>query len=231
MLELKDVHAYYGQSHVLQGISLRVQSGEVVGLLGRNGAGKTTTLKSIMGLVTIREGERTLAGQGLSRWPAYRVPYAGISYIPQGQRVFPELSVRENLSLGLLRGRFDEAAWRQVTRAFPVLTERLEQPAGTLSGGEQQMLAIARALLAQPQYLLMDEPTEGLMPSLVAVVEAQIHAMREQGLGMLLAEQNVDTALRVCDRFYILEKGRISAQGLAREASPEQLQKFLGVLL
>ncbi|MBI1742329.1 ABC transporter ATP-binding protein [Candidatus Acetothermia bacterium] len=229
MLRLENVHAYYGQSHVLQGISLQVQPGEIVGLLGRNGMGKTTTLKSVMGLVQIRAGRIQLNELTISRRPAHRIARLGIGYIPQGQRVFSELTVLENLQLGLSRGRLNGALLDKVTRPFPVLKERLTQAAGTLSGGEQQMLAIARAMLAQPKYLLMDEPTEGLMPSMVQALEDQINVMKSEGLGILIAEQNADTALRVCDRFYILEKGSVRAESLTHETSLEQLQKYLGI--
>ena len=229
MLTLKNVQAYYGLSHILQGISLEVRPGEVVGLLGRNGMGKTTTLKSIMGLVHVRSGQIELLGHSLRELAAHRISRLGLSFIPQGQRVFPELTVLENLRLGLARGSLDRKTLDRATHPFPLLKERFHQEAGTLSGGEQQMLAIARALLANPKYLLMDEPTEGLMPSLVQALEEQISAMRAEGIGILLAEQNADTALRVCDRFYILQKGRVRAEGRARETSLEQFQQYLGV--
>jgi branched-chain amino acid transport system ATP-binding protein len=228
MLELAEIHTYYGQSHVLQGVSLHVKRGEIVGLLGRNGMGKTTTLKSIMGLVPVRSGEIRLDSLSIERRAAHRIPELGLHYIPQGQRVFAEFSVLENLQIGS-RKKIDGAILERVTRSFPVLRERLEQSAGTLSGGEQQMLAIARAMLDQPQYLLMDEPTEGLMPSMVNALEEQIKELRSQKMGILLAEQNADTALRVCDRFYILEKGCVSLDGDAHQTSLADLRKHLGV--
>jgi branched-chain amino acid transport system ATP-binding protein len=229
MLTMRDVHAYYGSSYVLQGVSLRVRTGEVVGLLGRNGMGKTTTLKSVMGLVRVRSGEIRLEQTSVHLMPAHRIARLGISYIPQERRVFPELTVLENLRLGVdPRGR-EKRILQSLASSFPILQERLQQRAGTLSGGEQQLLAIARAILAQPRYVLMDEPTEGLMPSLVQVLEERIKILKQQELGILLSEQNADTALRVCDRFYILEKGRVSAECDAHDISLEELQKYLGV--
>ncbi len=229
MLKLQDIHAYYGQSHVLQGISLIVNPGEIVGLLGRNGMGKSTTLKSVMGLVNVRSGLIELDTLSLRSHASHRLLSFGLSYIPQGQRVFSEFTVLENLKLGLPQGRLKESLLVEITRSFPVLMERLQQRAGTLSGGEQQMLAIARALLTRPKYLLMDEPTEGLMPSMVQSLEEQIKTMKEKGIGILLAEQNADTALRVCDRLYILEKGRVRLENRAAEISVTQLQSYLGV--
>lgn len=239
LLCVEGLHAGYGSAIVLQGISLRVGAGEVVGLLGRNGMGKTTALKSILGLVRILRGSIRFRGHELTRRPAHAIPRLGIGYVPQGRRVFPELSVRENLLLGLRdrsgrrAGRPESAPeWERVLGLFPTLRERLRQRAGTLSGGEQQMLAIARALLRRPQLLLLDEPTEGLMPQLVARTEELLLELKAQGLGLLVAEQRLETALRVCDRLYVLEKGQIVWEGAAEEARtrPEERARLLRAL-
>jgi ABC-type branched-subunit amino acid transport system ATPase component len=229
MLKLQDIHAYYGQSHVLQGLSLDVNSGEVVGLLSRNGMGKTTTLKSVMGLVRVQSGSIELDTISLRKIAPHHLLRLGLGYIPQGQKIFPDFTVMENLRLGLPKGRMNETFLTEATQLFPTVRERLQQKAGTLSGGEQQMLAIARALLAHPKYLLMDEPTEGLMPSMVQTLEAQLKLLKNKKMGILLAEQNAEVALRVCDRLYILEKGRVRYEGRSTDISSEQLQKYLGV--
>jgi branched-chain amino acid transport system ATP-binding protein len=232
LLELKDVHAGYEAGPVLHGISLSVREGEVVGLLGRNGMGKSTTLKSVLGLVHVLTGSIRFEGREISRWPAYDIPRLGIGYVPQGRRVFPELSVRENLLVGLSARRDRVRAHSQlegVLKTFPQLEERLDQRAGTLSGGEQQMLAIARALLREPKLMLLDEPTEGLMPALVARTEQLIAEMKAQGLGVLLAEQRLETALRVCDHLYVLEKGHVVWEGSTAEATYDVLKRHLGL--
>ena len=203
-----------------------------MGLLGRNGMGKTTALKSVLGLVRVFHGSIRFRGRELTRRPAHTIPGLGIGYVPQGLRVFPELSVRENLLLGLRgRGRAGrpEAApgWERVLGLFPALRERLQQRAGTLSGGEQQMLAIARALLGRPKLLLLDEPTEGLMPPLVARTEELLLELKAQGLGLLVAEQRLETALRVCDRLYVLEKGRIVWEGAATGENESRVRRAL----
>lgn len=207
MLELRNVQAAYGKDTVLQGVSLSVRPGEVVGLFGRNGMGKTTTLKSIMGLVTVRAGSIRLKEQDLTQLAVYEIPRLGIGYVPQGQRVFANLSVRDNLQL-VLRERLSETHLAQVSQIFPTVRDHVAQQAGTLSGGEQQMLALARAVLSSPQFLLLDEPTEGLMPPLVRRFEHVIRELKSLGVGVLMTEQQPVRALAVCDRLYIIEKGR-----------------------
>lgn len=231
MLRISKLYAGYGPSDVLQGISLRVEAGEVVGLLGRNGVGKTTTLKSILGLVHMHSGSVRFEERELSKLSAYEIPRLGIGYVPQGRRVFPQLSVRENLLIGCRRDTDTYEELKRVLSAFPQLADRLDQRAGTLSGGEQQMLAIARALLMKPKLILLDEPTEGLMPSLVSRVEQLIEEMRARKLGVLLAEQRLETALKLCDRLYVMEKGKIIWEGTSEESRLEDLKVYLGVRL
>lgn len=230
MLSLKGVTAHYGKSQVLQGVDLEVKSGESVALLGRNGVGKTTTLRSIMRLTPPSGGEITFDGTRLSTVPAYKIASLGIGYIPQGRHIFPKLTVRENLCIGLQRAP-EAADLEHVYERFPILKARLEQEGGTLSGGEQQQLAIGRCLMMKPRLLLLDEPTEGLMPILVAKIRDEIKAINGSGLSILLVEQNIDTALKLCSRVYFMEKGRISYEGFSEEvrAKPELIQRYLGV--
>ncbi|MDR7415389.1 MAG: ABC transporter ATP-binding protein [Armatimonadota bacterium] len=221
----------YGGAPVLRGVSLEVGSGEVVGLLGRNGAGKTTLLRAIMGLVRPVQGRVRLDGVELTGLAPHEIPRLGIGYVPQGRRLFPELTVGENLRMGLrVRGSEGEAlAW--VLELFPVLRERWDQPAGRLSGGEQQMVAIARALCLRPILLLLDEPLEGLMPGMVQRVLEVLTHLAQEGVGVLLAEQRVGSALRVLHRGLLLEGGRIHPLGTQEEISrePERLIRALGV--
>src|SRR5262245_38674072 len=208
-LRLERVNCFYGNVHTLRDVSLQVGAGEVLGLLGRNGAGKTTTLRTIMGLVRARSGSISLDAAELSRLPPDEIPRRGIAYVPQGRRLFPDLTVAENLRMGLLvRGGAQETL-EPVLELFPVLRERLRKRAGTLSGGEQQMLATARALCARPTLLLMDEPGEGLMPRLIDRLLDTVAALRERGVGILLVEQKVDAVLRVADRVAVMENGRV----------------------
>ncbi len=229
MLKLERVDAYYGPIPVLRQLSLRVRPGEIVGLLGRNGMGKTTTLKSVLQLTTVRRGRVHFGGRDITGWPAQRVPGLGIGYLPQGRRVFPQLSVRENLLIApATRGRSPDEL-RQVLARFPQLEGRLQQRAGTLSGGEQQMVALARVLLLRPRLALLDEPTEGLMPGLVTQVEQVIRELKTAGAGVLLAEQRVATILALCDRIYLIEKGRIVGESLAGQLSENKLRRHLGL--
>ncbi len=230
-LTLDRVNCYHGQSHTLRDVSLRVAAGEVLGLLGRNGAGKTTTLRTIMGLLRPRSGTIALDGADLARLPAHEIPRRGLAYVPQGRRLFPHLTVEETLRLGLLVRGGGAETLDPVLDLFPVLRERLRQPAGTLSGGQQQMLATARALCARPAVLLLDEPSEGLMPSLVERLLATVRTLRARGVGVLLVEQKVDAALAVADRIAILETGRVVREGTPSElvAEPEALLRHLGV--
>ena len=231
MLELRSVQAQYGKSRVLHGVTLDVRERETAVLVGRNGVGKTTTLEAILGLVDVTGGEIRFEGQRISGLSAYQIPRRGIGYVPQGRRIFPELTVRENLEIGCVRGVLDRQVLDRVFAYFPRLRERLWQAGGTLSGGEQQMLAIGRALLGKPRLLLLDEPTEGLMPSLVTLVEETVRRLKQEGVTILLVEQNLSTALAVADRVYVMEKGevRLTAEPERLRASPEMLQRYLGV--
>jgi branched-chain amino acid transport system ATP-binding protein len=231
MLEVRGLQAQYGKSRVLHGVTLDVVQGQIAVLVGRNGVGKTTTLEAIMGLVDVAAGEVRFEGELISGVEPYRIPRRGIGYVPQGRRIFPELTVRENLEIGCVSGAVDQATLARVFEYFPRLAERLWQPGGTLSGGEQQMLAIGRALLGRPKLLLLDEPTEGLMPSLVALVEATLRRLREEGTTILLVEQNLATALSVGDRVHVMEKGEVRASATPEELrrTPDVLQRYLGL--
>jgi branched-chain amino acid transport system ATP-binding protein len=232
VLTVDDVHAYYGKSHILQGVSLEVGDGELVGVLGRNGVGKTTLLKSIMGLVPPRRGSIVFGGAELAGLPAHRIPKLGIGYVPQGRHVFPTLTVRENLRIGLVKGndrRDGGEAFGRVFENFPILEARLDQLGGTLSGGEQQMLAIARALLGGPKLIMLDEPLEGLMPAMVAMVRDTVRRISASGVSVLLVEQNVKMALAVAHRVYIMQKGAVTFTGRAEECTDAVLLQHLGV--
>ncbi len=235
MLELEDVHAYFGESHVLQGVSLRVAPGEVVALMGRNGAGKTTTLKSIMGIVPPRRGRITFDGQDITRLPTHLVARLGIAWIPEERRVVPNLTVYENLKLALLKapsGGADGAARiEEALELFPRLRERLQQRGKSLSGGEQQMLAVARGLVASPTLLLVDEPTEGLMPLIVRQLTEILATINQRGTAILLVEQNTDVALALARHVYLIDQGRIEFAGRPDDLRqrPELLQRFMGV--
>ncbi len=231
MLDVREIDCFYGDVQVLRGLSLHVQPGEILCLLGRNGAGKTTTLKAIMGLVRVRAGTISLDGRALSDMTAPEVPRLGLGYVPQGRRLFAELTVAENLEIGLMtRGHGAETRDRTLG-LFPVLRERLNQRAGTLSGGEQQMLAMARALCLDPSVLLLDEPTEGLMPSMIGRIRDVVVSLREAGVATILVEQRVDAVLSIADRVCFIESGR-SRETLAAEAvrdRPDLLQRYVGV--
>ncbi len=208
MLQVSAINAWYGDVQVLRDLSLSVAAGEVLCMLGRNGAGKTTTLKAIMGLVRPRSGSIRLDGVELTALPAHEVPKQGVAYVPQGRRLFAELTVAENLEIGLMaRGR-GRPTRERVLALFPALRERLDQRSGTLSGGEQQMLAIARALCVEPRVLLLDEPTEGLMPAMIATIRDCVRSLRADGVAILLVEQRVDAVLPVADRVAFIENGR-----------------------
>ena len=208
MLQVSAIDAWYGDVQVLRDLSLSVAAGEVLCMLGRNGAGKTTALKAIMGLVRPRSGSIRLDGVELTRLPAHEIPRQAIAYVPQGRRLFAELTVAENLEIGLMtRGRGRDTLER-VLALFPILRERMSQRSGTLSGGEQQMLAIARALCVEPKVLLLDEPTEGLMPAMIATIRDCVRELRGQGVAIVLVEQRVDAVLPVADRVAFIENGR-----------------------
>ncbi len=235
MLKLQDVQAFYGKSHVLHGVSLEVAGGQVVGLLGRNGVGKSTTLKAIMGLVAVRSGLITFGGHDLHRQKPYRIPRLGIGYVPEDRRIFPRLTVLDNLRTGLDRQGASAARTEQLLEqaytSFPRLKERQRQLAGTLSGGEQQMLAIARAMMLDPQIILLDEPTEGLMPRLVGQIREIIEVLRRANVSILLVEQNVPMTLAVSDRVYLMERGAVRHEAPASELSVDAavIHKYLGV--
>ncbi len=231
MLELRDINATYGKVQVLHGLSLNVAAGEILCLLGRNGAGKSTTMKAIMGLVPISAGSMQLEGHEITGLPAHRVPKLGIGYIPQGRRLFAEMTVAENLQIGLMtRGKGGEVRER-VLSMFPRLRERLHQRAETLSGGEQQMLATARALCLEPKVLLLDEPTEGLQPSMISLIRDVVLTLKEQGVAIILVEQRVDAVLEVADRIVFVENGRDAMTVTPDELRADKglLQRFVGV--
>ncbi len=236
MLRLEDVHTYYGKSHILQGVSLEVNRGEIVALIGRNGVGKTTTMKTIMGLAPPKRGRTILEGRDVTGQPPYKLAAAGVGYVPENRQVFPRLTVLENLRIGLDIKESDEGRKEtnlaMIYESFPQLLERRKQRGSTLSGGEQQMLAIARAVVTRPKVILLDEPTEGLMPAMVQEIERIILWMAgELGITVLLVEQDHRLSLRVSSRCYVMEKGRIQHTGRsdALAGDPEKLQSLLGV--
>ncbi len=230
MLSLQDVHVHIGKLHILQGVSLEVKPGESAALLGRNGVGKTTTLRSIMGLVARSRGVIEFDGFDLARCPSHVIPRKGIGYVPQGRGIFPTLSVLENLCIGL-PGKRDHEQEDYVFSCFPRLKERLKQAGNTLSGGEQQMLAIARCLMMRPKLIILDEPTEGIMPRLVSQIRREIHRINQTGVSILLVEQNVETALKLCPRVFLMEKGTIVYSGASHElkSQPEIVHRYLGL--
>jgi branched-chain amino acid transport system ATP-binding protein len=231
VLTLARIEGGYGEVRVLHGVSLAVAPGEIVGLLGRNGAGKTTTLRAIMGSVRPRAGSIRLDDIELTGLPPHEIPKRGVAYVPQGRRLFPYLTVAENLRMGLLVRGGDAGTLEEVLALFPVLRERLRQRAGTLSGGEQQMLATARALCARPRFLLLDEPTEGLMPALVQRLLETVRGLKDRGVGVLLVEQRIDAALEVADRAVLIETGQVrhEATPAALASNPEALLRYVGV--
>ena len=235
MLTLDGVHTFYAKSHILHGVSLEVRAGEVVGLLGRNGVGKSTTLKTIMGLVRPSEGKITFDGKDIAGAPPYRLARTGIGYVPEDRRIFKLLSVLENLRTGLDRPEVTparrEALLQKVYASFPILRDRRDQAGGTLSGGEQQMLAIARAMMLEPRIILLDEPTEGLMPRMVDQIRQIIEVLHQEGVAILLVEQNVPLTLAVSDRCYIMEKGVVRHHAPAADlrADATVIHQYLGV--
>ncbi|MCI0546710.1 MAG: ABC transporter ATP-binding protein [Candidatus Rokubacteria bacterium] len=236
LLAIKDLHAYYGEAHVLQGVSLDVDKGEVVTLIGRNGAGKTTTLRSVMGIVSPRGGSITFDGEELRGRPSHEVCRRGIAYVPEERRILPNLTVAENLRLGILGARGavraeDAAALEEVLDVFPRLRDRLGQMGKGLSGGEQQMLAIARGLVARPKLMLVDEPTEGLSPIIVQNLTEILARINQRGTTILLVEQTLEVALFLSRRLYVMDQGRIQFEGTpeALRRDPTIQQRFLGV--
>jgi len=233
MLELADVHAAYGRSEVLYGVTLRVRPGEVVTLLGRNGAGKSTTLKSIIGLVPVTAGDVRFRGRSLLGLATHQISQLGIGFVPEDRRIFAELTVAENLRVGERIDRGSRRAWtpERVFALFPRLAELARRRGGTLSGGEQQMLTIARTLMTDPTLLLLDEPSEGLAPVVVRTLADNIAALKREGLTIVLSEQNVKFARRLADRAYIIEKGQIKFEGTMADldADPSIRRAYLSV--
>ena len=234
MLHIENLNAWYDRSHVLQGVSLEVNKGEIVTLMGRNGAGKTTTLRSLMGLLSKRQGKATIDGTSFLDLPAHERFHLGLAYVPEDRRIVPGLTVKENLELGVIaqKNRGDmNALVDEIAETFPRLKERLNQDGTSMSGGEQQMLAIARAMIAKPKAILLDEPSEGIMPVLVEEMFELFAKLKQQGLTILLVEQNVQQALKISDRAYILDQGEIvfhdTAQNLLN--NEEIQQKYCAV--
>jgi branched-chain amino acid transport system ATP-binding protein len=235
LLKVDGIHTYYGKSHILNGVSLEIGRGEVVGLLGRNGVGKSTTLKAIAGLVRPVEGEVRFDGRAITGAAPHIVARRGIAYVPEERRIFPYLTVLENLRTGLDRGGVDKARKAALLDKaysyFPRLAERRNQFGGTLSGGEQQMLAIARAMMLEPKIILLDEPTEGLMPSMVSQIAQIVGAVSREGVSVLLVEQNVPLTLDACRRVYFIEKGVVRHHAPASELRVDHpvIHQYLGV--
>jgi branched-chain amino acid transport system ATP-binding protein len=233
LLEVNAIHTYYGNIHALQGITLNVEQGEIVTLLGGNGAGKSTTLNTVCGITPARQGSVILEGEDITQVPAHQIVAKGVTQVPEGRRIFARMSVRENLELGAY-SRSDRAeinaSLEQVYETFPRLRERRNQQGGTLSGGEQQMLAIGRALMSKPRLLLLDEPSLGLAPILVQEIFHIIGQLNEAGTTILLVEQNAQVALTVCDRGYVLQTGEIVLAGTGKEllANPTVRAAYLG---
>jgi len=233
LLELDNVHSYYGHIHALKGISLKVEKGEVVTLIGANGAGKTTTLRTISGIVRPRHGSIKLEGRAIDHQDAHKIVEAGIGHVPEGRGIFPQLTVRENLEMGaytITDNRLVSEHMQQVFQVFPRLKERLEQAGGTLSGGEQQMLATARGLMMNPRILLLDEPSMGLAPVLVESIFDVIRRLNEAGTTILLVEQNAHMALQVASRGYVLQTGAIVIEDTAANLRKNEMVRkaYLG---
>ena len=224
MLSVTDLHAYYGRAHILQGVSLEARGGEVVALLGRNGAGKSTTLKAIMGLVPPAEGEVSFEGRRIEHLPPHRIARLGLGYVPEERRIFTELTVMENLEVGRQPARAGLPPWseQRLFALFPNLAELRERPGGRMSGGEQQMLTIDRTLMGNPSCVLLDEPSEGLAPIIVAEMAKSIRALKGDGLSVLLCEQNLRFCEAIADRAYIIEKGQIRFGGTMAELAADQ---------
>jgi len=221
-LEAADLHTFYGKSHILHGVGLEVNEGEIVTLLGRNGAGKTTTLRSIMGLTPPREGSVKIFGQEASRMPTFEIAGLGIGYVPEGRKIFANLTVEENLKVPMARS----GSWTidRVFQSFPRLAQRRTNKGRQLSGGEQEMLSIARALVLNPKLLLLDEPSQGLAPLIVKEVFRIIESMRAEGISVLLVEQNVRVSLAIADRAYVLDNGQIVYHGSAQDLAADEMR-------
>jgi branched-chain amino acid transport system ATP-binding protein len=235
LVKVDGLHTFYGKSHILHGVSLVVGKGEVVGLLGRNGVGKSTTLKTIMGLVTPSQGSIVFEGKPIAGLPPHKLARQGLGYVPEDRRIFKLLTVMENLRTGLDRSGVTDARRKElldkVFTYFPRLAERRDQAGGTLSGGEQQMLAIARAMMLEPKIILLDEPTEGLMPRMVSQIREIIDVLHKEGVAILLVEQNVPLALAASQRVYFMEKGAVRHQAVASSLTVNDpvIHQYLGV--
>jgi branched-chain amino acid transport system ATP-binding protein len=236
ILDVNEINTFYGKSHILHGVSLKISPGEAVVLLGRNGAGKTTTLRSIMGLTQPRDGSVVFNGEALTGKPAYKIAQLGIGFVPEDRRIFPHLTVLENLDIGRKSprtGSQPRKIWdaESVLDLFPHLKQFAQRRGGTLSGGEQQMLTIGRTLMGNPLLLLLDEPTEGLAPLIVRAIGQLVRVLREQRVTMLLSEQNVKFSLRSCDLAYIIDDGHIVYSGASQELKeqPDVMKKYLAV--
>jgi branched-chain amino acid transport system ATP-binding protein len=230
-LTISAIDCFYGKVQVLHGLSLQLAPGEVLCLLGRNGAGKTTTLKTIMGLLRPRSGRIMLGETDLTALPAHEIPKRGIAYVPQGRRLFSELTVEENLAIGLMARNRGPDTLERVLELFPVLKARMRQVSGTLSGGEQEMLAVGRALCLDPEVLLLDEPTEGLMPTMIAAILEAVRTLKARGVATILVEQRVEAALSVADRVAFIENGTVreTAAPASLRADPSPLHRYVGV--
>ena len=230
-LRVEAINCFHGNVPALRDFSLELAAGEVLCLLGRNGAGKTTALRAIMGLMKPRSGRILLDGLDLTAMPPHAIPRRGLAYVPQGRRLFSELTVEENLAIGLMARNHGNDTREKALDLFPVLRERLRQRSGTLSGGEQEMLAIARALCLEPKVLLLDEPTEGLMPRMIAAILATVRSLRDQGVATILVEQRVEAALSVADQVLFIENGlaRESVAPASLRADPSLLRHYVGV--
>jgi branched-chain amino acid transport system ATP-binding protein len=231
MLAVDSINTYYGKSHILHDVSFEANQDEVVALLGRNGVGKTTTIRSIIGLTPPRSGTIRFDGEDITGESASRIANRGIGYVPQDRGMFPRLTVEENLRMGLGREPFDRERMERIFERFPRVEERLEQRAGTLSGGEQQMVAMARALMRDPKLVLMDEPTEGLMPSLIPEIKRITQDIANEGYTIVIVEQRVDLVLDIADRVYLMDNGRIERQTTPDELRENEtlLEQYLGV--
>jgi branched-chain amino acid transport system ATP-binding protein len=223
MLTVRDLHAYYGRAHILHGVTLEARAGEVVALLGRNGAGKSTTLKTIMGLVPAASGEVSFGDVRIESLPPHRIARLGLGYVPEERRIFTDLTVMENLTVGRQAPRADAPSWSEdkLFALFPNLARMRERPGGRMSGGEQQMLTIARTLMGNPRCVLLDEPSEGLAPIIVEQMAHSIRTLKGEGLSVVLCEQNLHFALGVADRAYIIEKGQIRFGGTMAELAAD----------
>ncbi len=232
MLSVRNLEVYHGDVRSLKDVSFDISPGEVLCLLGRNGAGKTTSLRAIMGLAPVRSGSVVFDGVELTSLPPHAVPKTGIGYVPQGRRLFAEMTVRENLEIGLMARNTDRSILDSIFSLFPVLKSRLQQVSGTLSGGEQQMLTMARALCLDPALILMDEPTEGLMPSMIATIRDVILELRARGKAVLLVEQRMEAVLSVADRVCFVENGETKATMAADalRADPNLVKAYVGIV-